>query len=209
MKKILLIAITFMSIAGFSQDQYEKGMQKAFELWSAEKPWEAANIFERIAQAEPDNWLPSYYVAQINVVNSFGEKDETKLNLQLDKARNYINDAMAISKDNPEILVLDAQWYTAWIAFDGQQYGMKYAGKVAQIYQNAFDLAPENPRVVFGKAEWDMGSAQFFGKSVTPYCNDLKRAIELFATFKPESKFHPSYGEERAKQILEKNCKEE
>ena len=181
-------------------------MSKAFELWNADKHWEAANLFERIAQAEPDNWLPPYYVAFINTIYSFGEKDEAKLTAQLTKARDFLNDAMAISKDNPEILVADAQYYTAWVAYDGQQYGMKYAGKVAQIYQKAYELAPNNPRVVLGKAEWDMGSAQFFGQPTEPYCKDIEKAIELFETFQPESEFHPKGGLDRAQKVLKTSC---
>ncbi len=207
MKKLTLFIIALVSFTGFSQSKYEDGMRKAFELWKAEKHWEAANLFERIAAADPENWLPPYYIAQINVIYSFGEKDETKLTAQLGKAKEYINAAKAISKDNAEILVLDALWHTAWVAYDGQQYGMKYSPKVAQLYQQALQLAPDNPHVVFGKAEWDMGSAQFFGQPLDPYCKDIQRAIELFSTFKPESEFHPSYGESRAKALSEKTCK--
>ena len=187
--------------------KYQQGMQKAFQLWQENKSWEAANVFERIAKAEPDNWLPAYYVAQINVINSFSEKDAAKLKAQLDKAQNFIDDATFISKDNPELLVLQAQWYTAWIVFDGMQYGMMYAGKASELYNKALELAPNNPRMILAKAEWDMGGAKFNGQSVEPYCKDIQRAIDLFATFKPAGEFYPIYGEERAKQILAESCK--
>jgi hypothetical protein len=207
MKKMIFILLAVVSFTGFGQVKYEEGMQKAFELWKADKPWEAANLFERIAQAEPDNWLPPFYVAQINVFQSFSEKDKEKLTAQLDKARDFLNDAKAISKDNPEIMVLEAQWHTAWIVFDGQQYGMTYSGKVAALYQAALKLAPDNPRVVFGKVEWDMGSARFFGQPIQPFCEELQRAIDLFPTFKPEGEFYPQGGEAYARSVLETNCK--
>jgi len=208
MKKLLILTILLTSAIGFSQSKYETGMQKAFDLWQADKPWEAANLFERIAQAEPEEWLPPYYVAQVNVVNSFGEKDKAKLTAQMDKAQDFINQAKTNSKENPEIKTLEALWYTVWIAFDGQQYGMKYSAKVQQLYKEALQLAPNNPRVILSKAEWDIGSATYFNQSVEPYCKDIQRAIELFATFKPEEKFYPTYGEERAKKIFETNCKQ-
>lgn len=189
------------------QTKYEKGMNKAFQLWQEDKPWEAANMFERIATAEPDNWLPPYYVAQINVINSFTEKDPAKLKAQLGKAQDFINDATAISKENPEILVLQAQWYTVWIVFDGQQYGMTYSPKASELYNKALALAPDNPRVILSKAEWDMGSAKFFGQSLEPYCKDIQRAIDLFATFKPAEEFYPTYGLERAEKIQAESCK--
>jgi tetratricopeptide (TPR) repeat protein len=193
--------------AGAVPSKYQQGMQKAFQLWGEDKSWEAANLFERIAKAEPDNWLPPYYVAQINVINSFTEKDATKIKAQLDKAQNFINDATFNSKDNPEIMVLQAQWYTAWIVFDGQQYGMTYSAKASELYNKALALAPNNPRIILAKAEWDMGGAKYFGQSVEPYCKDIQRAIDLFATFKPAGEFYPVYGEERAKQIQAKSCK--
>lgn len=185
--------------------KYEQGMQKAFQLWEQD-PSEAANMFERIAKAEPDNWLPSYYVALINVITSFGEKDKEKLTSQLKKAQDFINDATAISKDNPEIMVLQAQLYTAWIVFDGMQYGMTYSPKATELYNKAVALDSDNPRMILAKAEWGIGSAKYFGESMVSYCKDIQRAIELFATFKPKGQFYPSFGEERAKQVLTENC---
>lgn len=187
--------------------KYQEGMRKAFQLWDEDKHWEAANVFERITTVEPDNWLPAYYVAQINVIYSFTEKDKAKLTAQLDKAMDFINQAKTISKDNAEILTLEAQWYTAWIVFDGQQYGMTYSAKASELYQKALALEPNNPRIILSKAEWDMGGAQYFGQSIEPYCKDIERAIELFATFKPRGEFYPTYGLERAQGIWEKSCK--
>ena len=70
MKKIIIIVTVLVSGFVNAQTNYEKGMQKAFDLWTQNKPTEAANMFERIAKAEPDNWLPPYYAAQINILYS-------------------------------------------------------------------------------------------------------------------------------------------
>ena len=200
----LAIILTFLiSGAVASQSNYQKGMQNALELWGQNQTSEASNLFERIAQAETAEWLPSYYAAQINIVKSFGEKDIDKLKAQLDKAQNFINDATSISENNPEILVLQAQLHTAWVAYDGATYGMTLSPKVAALYTQAHQLAPENPRVVFSKAEWDMGTARFFGQDTAPFCKDIEKSLELFANFKPESPFHPTWGKNRAEQVLE------
>ena len=202
MKK--LIAFTLFVGVSFvhAQDRYTKGMEKAFELWKDQKIMEASNLFERIATAEPDNWIPYYYASQVNTVASFGEKDEAKLSKQLEKAREFLDVAKAISPDNPEILVQEALINTAWIAFDGATYGMTMSQKNVQLYQKALELDPNNPRVVFSKAEWDMGAARYFGKDTAPYCKDVERALELFATFKSDMPFYPSWGKERAEQVL-------
>ena len=203
MKKLIIIATVLVSAFINAQTNYEKGMQKAFDLWSSNQPIEAANLFERIAQAEPDNWLPAYYAAQINILYSFGERDEEVLSAKLKKAQDLINDATAISKENPEIMVLQALLHTAWVAYDGATYGMTLSGKVVELYTKAKIMAPENPRVVYCKAEWDMGGAKYFGQDTTPFCKDLEHALELFANFKPETPFHPNWGKDRVEMILE------
>ncbi len=206
MQKLAIILALLVTGILASQTDYEKGMQKAFELWGNNNPAEASNVFERIAKAETDNWLPSYYAAQINIVSSFGEKDIEKLKAQLGKAQDLINEATAISKNNPEILVLQALLHTAWVAYDGATYGMTLSGKVVALYAQAEQLAPQNPRVVLNKADWAMGGARFFGQDTTPFCKDVERSLELFANFKPESPFHPKWGKHRAEQIMQ-SCK--
>ncbi|MFD0991486.1 tetratricopeptide repeat protein [Mariniflexile jejuense] len=206
MKKLYIIATLLVTAITTAQTNYEQGMQKAFELWRQNNPIEASNLFERIAKAEPDNWLPSYYVAQINILYSFGERNEEKLSAQLKKAQNFINDATAISKNNPEILVLQALLHTAWVAYDGATYGMTLSGKIVELYTKAEMIAPENPRVVYCKAEWNIGGAKYFGQDTKPFCKDLERAKELFANFKPETPFSPNWGNDRVELLL-KDCK--
>ncbi|WP_421806160.1 hypothetical protein [Flagellimonas sp.] len=205
MKKLLLAAVFLAVSFANAQDRYSKGMEKAFALWEDQKMMEASHLFERIATAEPDKWLPYYYVSQINTLISFGETDEAKLSNQLEKAKEFLDVAKAISPNNPELLIQEALINTAWIAFDGATYGMTLSPKNAQLYQKALEIAPKNPRVILSKAEWDMGSARYFGKDTTPYCKDVERALELFATFNSETPFYPTWGEERAKEVLE-NC---
>ncbi len=207
MKKVILLLSFCISSLAWSQDQYTTGMTKAFELWSANDPVAAANLFERIATAETDNWLPYYYVAQINTFAAFAEKDKDKLTPLLEKAQQYIDLAKAIAPENAEIMVQEAMIHIAWIAFDGATYGMTLSGKVTQLYAKALQLQPNNPRVVLSKADWDMGSAKYFGKDTTPYCKDIERSLELFATFKPAGPFYPSWGKERAEEVL-LSCKQ-
>jgi len=207
MKNLIVITIILVSGLVSAQTNYEKGMQKAFALWQDNKMDEAENMFERISNAEINEWLPHYYIAQINSIKSWNVKDESVLKAQLDKAQEHINSAMAISPENPEILVMQAHILTNWVAFDGMTYGMKYSGKITELYNKAEKLAPKNPRVVFSKADWAMGSAKYFGQDTKPFCAEIEKSIELFATFKPESSLHPNWGIQRAQQVT-KSCNE-
>lgn len=204
-KTIIVLAVLFTSII-VAQDAYTKGMQKAFQLWEESKALDASNMFERISKAETDNWLPYYYVAQINIIASFGEQDMNLLKQKLDKAQEFIDLAKAISPNNSEIIVQQARVHMAWISFDGATYGMTLSGKVAALLAEAQQLTPENPRVVLSKADWDMGFARYFGKDTAPYCKDVERSLELFDTFKAATDFHPNWGKDRAEQVLE-DCK--
>lgn len=202
MKHFIILALALVSTITNAQTNYDKGMQKAFGLWEANNWEEAENMFERISKAESDQWLPHYYIAQMNSLKSWEQKDETILRAQLEKAQSHLDLAMSVSENNPELLIMQAHVLTNWVAYDGMTYGMKYSAKIAELYATAEAMAPENPRVVFGKAEWAMGSARFFGQETKPFCKDIERAIELFANFKPETPFHPNWGKERAEQVL-------
>ncbi|MDP2088302.1 MAG: hypothetical protein Q8J84_02760 [Flavobacteriaceae bacterium] len=200
-KKIVIIALFVTSIVS-SQTPYEQGMGKAFSLWGEGKNTEASAMFERIASVEKDNWLPNYYVALVNTTSAFGTNDKTLLNALLTKAQLALDVELAKNPNNAELLVMQAMIHTAWIASDPMTNGMKLSGKVMELYGKAEQIAPNNPRVVFGKAEFEMGSAKFFGTDTKPICAQIAKSIELFATFKPESIFHPKWGLERALETL-------
>lgn len=205
-KSILLIALLIAGIAT-AQSKYQTGMQKAFGLWEEGKMTEASQLFERISKAEPTKWKPAYYAATVEILGSFGLKDEAVLTAKLTKAQEFLDVAKSNSENNPEILITQALLNTGYIAFDGQKYGMTLSGKNSQLYAQALAIAPNNPRVILGNAEWNMGMANFFGKSTKPYCDEIKRAIKLGKEEKIEEEFYPKFMISRAEDVL-KGCKE-
>lgn len=202
MKKVIIVLFVVFGITANAQSSYEQNMKQAFELWGQNKAVKASQLFERIALVETKNWLPYYYAAQTLITSGFRTKDEAVLKTRLDKAQLFLDKAKEISPKNAEILVAEATWYTVWVAYDGATYGAMYSRKIAEIYKKAFKIAPNNPRVVFGKTEWDMGTARYFGKDITPYCAKIKKSIELFDTFEKPTPFYPSFGKERAVNVL-------
>ena len=207
MTKIITTIALFICSLLSAQGQFEQGMGKAFQLWGEGKNTEASDLFERIAAAEKTSWLPNYYVALVNTTAAFRTKDQSQINLLLSKAQKAVDVEMDKNPNNAELLVVQAMIHTAWIAFDPMTYGPKLSGKVMELYGKAEAIAPENPRVVFEKAEFEIGAAQFWGTDTKPMCAQIEKAIGLFATFKPETPFSPKWGLDRAIEAS-KNCKQ-
>ncbi|KIA93957.1 hypothetical protein OA93_21105 [Flavobacterium sp. KMS] len=199
---ITLFICSFLS----AQTQFEQGMGKAFGLWKEGKNTEASDLFERIAAAEKTSWLPNYYVALVNTTSAFKTQDKTQIDLLLTKAQNALNIEMIKDQNNAELYVLQALIYTAWVVADPMTNGMKYSAKTMETYNKAEALAPENPRVVFGKADFQLGGAKWTGVDTKPLCAQVEKAIGLFATFKPETPFSPKWGLDRALEV-QKTCK--
>ncbi|MNS13428.1 hypothetical protein D3C72_450230 [compost metagenome] len=204
-KIITAIALFIFSLVS-AQGQFEQGMGKAFGLWKEGKNTEASDLFERIAAAEKNSWLPNYYVALVNTTTAFGTKDKGQMDLLLTKAQSALDVEMAKDQNNAELLVMQAMIHTAWVAFDPMTNGQKLSGKVMELYGKAQVIAPENPRVVLGKAEFGIGGAKWTGANMQELCKEVDRSIQLFATFKPETSFSPKWGLDRALEA-QKNCK--
>jgi hypothetical protein len=206
MKKIITTIALFVVAIANAQGQFEQGMGKAFQLWGEGKNTEASAMFERIAAAEPNSWLPNYYVALVNTTTAFGTKDKEQINSLLTKAQNALDVELIKSPDNSELIVLQALIHTAWVVYDPMTNGQKLSGTILELYGKAIALDPNNPRAVAGKAEYEIGGAKFWRTDTKPMCAQIEKAIGLFATFKPETPFSPKWGLERAEEAF-KNCK--
>jgi hypothetical protein len=206
MKKIITTIALLVAVISSAQGQFEQGMGSAFKLWKEGKSTEASAMFERIASADKTSWLPNYYVALVNTTATFGTQDKTQINALLTKAQNALDVEMIKDQNNAELYVMQAMIYTAWIVVDPMTNGMKYSGKTMEMYAKAEALSPENPRAVFGKADFQLQGAKWTGIDTKPLCQEVDKAIGLFATFKPETPFSPKWGLDRALEA-HKNCK--
>ncbi|WP_269223336.1 hypothetical protein [Flavobacterium sp. IMCC34518] len=206
MKKIITTIALFVAVISSAQGQFEQGMGKAFQLWKEGKNTEASDMFERIAAADKTSWLPYYYVALVNTTSSFAIQDKTQVNALLNKAQNALDVEMIKDQNNAELYIMQAMIYTAWVVADPMTNGMKYSAKVMEAYAKAKALDPNNPRAVFGEADYQLGGAKWTGVDTKPLCQEVDKAIGLFATFKPQTPFSPKWGLDRALEA-QKNCK--
>jgi hypothetical protein len=206
MKTIVIILAFFTITAINAQSSYEKGMNEAFELWGNKNPDEAIHLFERIAKAEKENWLPYYYAAQVHIITTFSIKDAEAIESRLKKAQDYLNEAKTHTNNNAEILIMEALLNTAYVAYNPTVYGMTLSAKVEQLYQKAKVLEPKNPRATLYHAEWKMGSAKFFGKDSKAFCPEIEKAILYFENESHDIPFYPKWGKDQVKRV-QQNCK--
>lgn len=209
MKTIITIFFVAISSTVFSQ-KYEQSMkgniERLYQLTNSGEIQSLGNKFERIAQAEPDKWLPAYYSAYCYVRSTFFDNMESdEKQKQLDKAQNIIDQLMKNEKDESEIYCLQAFVYQMRIT--GMGDGAKYSKKANDALDTAKKLNPENPRVSYLKGTNTFHTPKFFGGGAEKAKPFFEKAAKLFESYTPQNKLMPTWGEHHNNKMLEK-CKE-
>lgn len=206
MKKVItFITVLFFSIGLHAQDAsaYERYMLETLSLYDSVKTLddykEIVNRFERIANAEQDQWLPSYYSGLTYIYMSFvrGLEDDQRDDY-IEKALEAIDKAQAINGETSEIVVLRGYAYMAKVSVSPALRGMTLSSKVAGYFEKALAMDPQNPRANLMAGRWKYGSAQFFGSSTADACALMQKALELYQAQEEEKSIDPSWGENQA-----------
>lgn len=212
MKKILtLVTALFVFSATMAQNEkYIKSMERFIAQLNAAKTSDdftkSANNFERIANAEPKEWLPDYYIGLCYSRMAMLEKDNMKKDALLDKGMEHANKAAQIAGENAEIKVLQSMLLGLKIGVDPQNRGMQLGMQSGMFIQSALKLEPENPRAYLMQGQSLMYTPGQYGGGKEKALPILEKSVELFKSHKPASSIMPSWGEERAIQALEE-CK--
>jgi hypothetical protein len=164
----------------------------------------SANQFERIASAEPAEWLPRYYAGLNYVYLGFMGKNETEKDKYLDQADINLKAAEAISPKNDELAVLKAYIAQARMVVDAMNRWQQYGPLFQTGIEQAKAMNPANPRPYVLEGSSLMYTPAQFGGGADKACPLLKQAMEKFATFKPASEFAPAWGKEQIAPMLAK-----
>ncbi len=203
--KIILLLINLMLAQLLSAQDYDQNMQKALDSWHEGNAVEASAQFEKIAESTTDKWLPNYYVGLVNATEAFKIEDYNQADAILKKGQKAMDAALVKSPENPELLVVQALIYTAYLAKDPMMNGQIYYPKVSEIYAKASAIAPENPRVILEKALFELKSTKYMGGDTKAICADLQSAKQLLETFKSDEPFYPAWGKEQLEEGM-KDC---
>ena len=106
---IVMIIITSINV--FADSRYEAGMQKGIGmLENANTPdaaIEAANYFERIAEANSSEWLPLYYAAYASLKSGYLNENMTAKDDWYQKGLAFTERAEKIKQNESEILAME------------------------------------------------------------------------------------------------------
>ncbi|MFO7659268.1 MAG: hypothetical protein R6W78_19590 [Bacteroidales bacterium] len=209
MKKMTLtIVLTVFAFSLYSQGDYTRAMRDGIDSLNHIKKMEdfqqVANYFERIAGAEPKEWLPEYYAAYCYIVLSFKEQDAAKKATILTKGENLVNSILKINPEESEIYTLQGMLYQAYITLDYQNNAMEYSMKAEASFDKAIELNPENPRTYYLKGINLMYTPEAYGGGMKTACPLITKANKLFEQFTKANVLMPDWGKDYNAQLLKK-----
>ncbi|SOD93286.1 hypothetical protein [Spirosoma fluviale] len=210
----LLLVVVLAKVPALAQsDQYKQAMKQAIATMQTRNEQStiadmlaSANQFERIASAEPNQWLPRYYAGLNYVYLGFMGKDEAAKDKYLDQADVNLKAAEGISPDNDELAVLKAYIAQARMVVDPMNRWQQYGPLFQAGIDKAKSLNANNPRPYALEGSSLMYTPDQFGGGPTTACPVLKQAVEKFATFKPASDLSPIWGQKQIEPLMVK-CK--
>ncbi|MFD2571733.1 hypothetical protein ACFSUS_13895 [Spirosoma soli] len=217
MKTILLFIVAALVAnspsARAQSDQYKQAMTQAIATIQSHNQQSppadmlaSANQFERIASAEPKEWLPRYYAGLNYVYLGFMGKTEAEKDKYLDQADANLKAAEALAVDNDELAVLKAYIAQARMVVDPMNRWQQYGPLFQAGIEKAKSLNANNPRAYALEGSALMYTPDQYGGGPGTACPVLKQAAEKFATFKPASDLHPGWGLKNIEPLLAK-CK--
>jgi len=212
MKKNILIAICFLFAISLSaqNERYTAAMQKGIAILdtagSVNGFLQAANHFERIANAEKKEWLPAYYFSYSNMMIATALMQENKADqcpAYLDKAQTALDAAKALAPKEADIYALQGYIYMGRIWDNPMANGAKYSPMSYAEFDKATTLDEQNPRPYYLKGQSVLFTPVFYGGGPQNALPLLQKAAEKFATYQPPSPLHPNWGAEGNKWMIE------
>ncbi|MFI5150334.1 MAG: tetratricopeptide repeat protein [Bacteroidia bacterium] len=180
----------------------EKNIKMMDTCKSAPSYQQVANGFERIANAEKKEWLPSYYASLCHVFMATSMTGD-KIDEYCDIAERFATKADSLSPNNSEIYALKALIYSSRIGVNPMLRGAKFGGMSGEASAKAKELDPSNPRPYLLQAQGKYYTPPQFGGGKDKALPLFEEAVKKYDAFKLISPINPNWGKERAKMLLE------
>jgi len=206
--KSFILMLMFFSLNSFAQNsdgKFQTGVKKGLEILKSSMVSDdflkVSNYFERIAQAEPKEWLPPYYAAYGELLAGLTISDKALQDQYFDKALLAIDQANNLSAENSEIFALKGYIQFMKMSIDPQAR-LSFMSAAAASLGKAKALDPDNPRIYLINGQNTFYTPEAFGGGKAKAKPILENAVTKFAIFKPSSTIAPTWGSDRAEELL-------
>ncbi|CAN5358577.1 hypothetical protein BH11BAC3_BH11BAC3_39270 [soil metagenome] len=213
MKKIILsTAILLLSVFVFAQsERYTTAMKKNLAsidtaMANPASLLSLSNNFERIGNAEKNQWLPFYYAALCQVNYGFIATDKTTVDVYADKATALIQKADSLAPNNSEISCMKSMIASCHMLVDPMNRWMQYGQESSSNLTAAISQDPSNPRPYFLKGQGLKYTPEQFGGGCKTALPELQTAIQKYDGFKKESEISPDWGRQLVEKLIS-DCK--
>ena len=204
------VLLLFVMTANSQNSKLEKAIMSNLDQMAKAKTAEeyqaSANSFERIAAAEPKEWLAQYYAGMSNILTGMKQESNDIRDEFYDKALAYIEKADNLKADNSEIYVLKSWALGMKISIDPMNRGQQLGPEAGMLTSKALELDTENPRAYYLMGQSAMYTPAQYGGGKDRALPMLETAVAKFKTFKPATPAMPHWGEEQATDALDQ-CK--
>jgi hypothetical protein len=163
-----------------------------------------ANNFERIGNAEKNQWQPFYYAAYCYVVMAYLSPDKTKIDFLADKAEALLQQADAIDKNNSEISCMFAMINSCRVLVDPMSRFPTKGVEAQMQLEKAKQQNADNPRIYLLQARMQLRIPEGLGGGKKVAKESAELAMQKFNNFKPENSIAPNWGAQQAKSLLDK-----
>jgi hypothetical protein len=203
---LALVVLIPMALAQVPNEKLAAATKSALTAYQAAKTpdevQQVANQWERIAAAEPKEWLPAYWAAYTNLMLHYRAKDEKVSEAALEKTGEWIEKSEKLAGKNDEVAILTAWYYQAKLGASPATGWMLYGGKITRNIEKAKLLNPENPRIYLVEGQNLFYTPSAFGGGKDKALPLFKAGEEKFAKFVPVSDLHPNWGRGELKKYL-------
>ena len=188
---LLNVSLFAQSDARFQQamEQVVLALEEAEDVQSLQQ---TANQLERIAQAEPTEWLPLYYLgySYLNMAMKSGGPEAAGY---LELAQQQLDKLKKMQPRNSEVHTLQGYKHMIYVSADPASRGADYTPLTMGAFHQAIALNPENPRAYLLMGQMQYGVAHFFGSSTEDACRLLQKAVQLYEQ-QEEEELLPHWG---------------
>lgn len=209
MKQLILAiaAILLGTITNAQSEKFNAAMQKQLALMDSAKTTQdfqnVSNNFERIGDAEKNQWLPYYYAGLALTRAGWMDKNLDK-DANSEKIKSLCTKAEAI-ESNAEICTIRNMAATQQMQVDPQSRWITFGQEAGAALQKGMQLDAKNPRLYYLQGMSLFNTPTAFGGGKDKAKPVFEKALELY---KAESAkpLYPHWGQKQTAQMIEQ-CK--